>query len=182
MTVHSLPVQVQSPPFDLTCVPMLRRDIPNILEIESVSFSHPWRKQDFVYALEKEHGVCRVCYLDRLVIGYAIGFRTGREFHLADFAIRPECQRRGYGGELLNILLDELGTLGVCVVTLEVRQSNKSAVRLYGRAGFQTIAFRRSYYTRPIEDAVVMLKPLEGKLANWIPSAQEETLRMSESD
>ena len=168
-------------PSGLAFVPMQRSDIPDVLEIESVSFSNPWREQDFVYALEKEHGIGRVCRLDGLMLGYAVGFRTGSEFHLADFAVRPESQRRGYGATLLDILLAELRMLGFRIVTLEVRRSNQPAVRLYGRAEFQTVAIRRAYYSRPTEDAIVMLKPLVGRLSDWVPKALDRTLKTGES-
>lgn len=35
-------------------------------------------------------------------------------------------------------------------------QSNKAAIRLYEKNGFQTIGLRKSYYTKPVEDAILM--------------------------
>ena len=181
MNDESRPCLEEGSASSLAFVPMERSDILDVLEIESVSFSNPWRRQDFVYALEKENGIARVCRLDGQVLAYAVGFRAGNEFHLADFAVRPECQRRGYGAGLLDILLGELRTLEFRIVTLEVRRSNQPAIRLYGRAGFQTIAVRRAYYRRPAEDALVMLKPLAGKLSDWVPTALAATLETGES-
>ena len=34
--------------------------------------------------------------------------------------------------------------------------------------GFQTVAMRTGYYSRPKEDALVMLKPLQGDLSDWV--------------
>jgi ribosomal-protein-alanine N-acetyltransferase len=160
---------------------MSQNDIPDVLEIESVSFSNPWRKQDFEYALREENGLCRVCRLKGLVVGYAVGFFSSHELHLADFAVRPECQRRGYGSALLGVFLEQLGELGAKIVTLEVRRSNQPAVGLYERAGFQTVAIRDAYYSRPREDALVMLKSLDGDLENWVPTVPGETLKTGES-
>ena len=40
--------------------------------------------------------------------------------------------------------------------TLEVRQSNEPARCLYERFGFTVAGIRRGYYTRPVEDALVL--------------------------
>ena len=54
------------------------------------------------------------------------------------------------------------------MVTLEVRASNQRALRLYGRSGFSTVAVRNGYYSKPREDALVMMKALEGRLSDWV--------------
>ena len=166
---------------DFSFRPMSHNDIPDVLEIESVSFSNPWRTQDFECALHEENGLCRVCRLDGLVVGYAVGFFAAHELHLADFAVRPECQRRGYGSALLGVFLQQLGELGAKLVTLEVRRSNQRAVGLYERAGFQTVAIRDGYYSRPKEDAFVMLKSLEGDLRKGLLPGSDPRLETGES-
>jgi [ribosomal protein S18]-alanine N-acetyltransferase len=166
----------------LTLAPMQHADIADVLEIESVSFSNPWRERDFAYALEKAHGVARISRIDDVVLGYAVGFRKGEEFHLADFAVRATHQRSGVGSALLEVLLAELVDSGLSVITLEVRQSNQAAVRLYDRAGFHTVAIRSTYYSHPVEDALVMVKPLSGKLSDWIARAMTGMSKIGESD
>jgi ribosomal-protein-alanine N-acetyltransferase len=47
------------------------------------------------------------------------------------------------------------------LVTLEVRMSNARAQALYEKAGFQRVAIREGYYSRPSEDAYVMILALE---------------------
>jgi ribosomal-protein-alanine N-acetyltransferase len=41
-------------------------------------------------------------------------------------------------------------------MTLEVRQSNASALTLYKKLGFEVMGTRKNYYTKPDEDAFVM--------------------------
>ena len=41
-------------------------------------------------------------------------------------------------------------------VTLEVRASNKPALQLYQSAGFKQEGVRRNYYTKPVEDALIL--------------------------
>ena len=56
-------------------------------------------------------------------------------------------------------------------ISLEVRMSNVAAIELYKKTGFQTMAIRNSYYSNPVEDALVMLRPLNGHLSDWVTEA-----------
>jgi ribosomal-protein-alanine N-acetyltransferase len=47
---------------------------------------------------------------------------------------------------------------GVRTFTLEVRQSNDRARKLYESAGFRAVGTRKGYYSSTREDAIVMLK------------------------
>lgn len=142
-----------------------------VLEIEQAGFSNPWRRRDFRYALAREGSFCQVALAEGRVAGYSVGFFVLNEFHLADFAVHPELQRQGVGGRLLTEVLELAKGREAYLVTLEVRVSNAAAIALYEKFGFRTVAIRRGYYSRPREDALVMLKPLKGKLSDWIGEA-----------
>ncbi len=150
---------------------MCEAHLDAVLEIEGVVFSNPWRRKDFQYSMSREGSYGTVLLADGRLIGYSIGFFALEEFHLADFAIHPDLQNRGIGRLLLEVLLDSLKQRPVNLVSLEVRASNTTAVALYKKAGFQTVAIRRGYYSRPREDALVMLKALRGKLSDWMGGA-----------
>jgi len=51
---------------------------------------------------------------------------------------------------------------GVDRVYLEVRASNRAAIALYEKCGFNCIGKRSAYYRYPTEDALVMLCELKG--------------------
>ena len=121
--------------------------------------------------MEKEGSFCTVALSGGGVIGYCVGFLLLEEFHLADFAVHPEFQNRGVGGRLLNALVDVLARRAASAVTLEVRASNAPAIALYRKAGFQTVAVQRGYYSHPREDALVMVKALRGRLSDWTGGA-----------
>jgi ribosomal-protein-alanine N-acetyltransferase len=57
---------------------------------------------------------------------------------------------------LLEHVLREGVGRGARRATLEVRRSNDAALKLYEKFGFRITAVRRSYYTRPDEDALVL--------------------------
>ncbi|MGA1195284.1 MAG: ribosomal protein S18-alanine N-acetyltransferase [Candidatus Latescibacterota bacterium] len=154
--------------------PMQICHLTGVVEIERMVFSNPWQHGDFKSALERENAYCRIVVVDGQLLGYVIGFFINKEFHLADFSIHPNQQRKGFGQRVLDILCSELHDLSQ-VISLEVRMSNVAALELYKKNGFQTMAIRKNYYTHPQEDALVMLKPLHGKLSDWITEALLDT-------
>ncbi|MGB3863640.1 MAG: GNAT family N-acetyltransferase, partial [Candidatus Aminicenantaceae bacterium] len=49
---------------------------------------------------------------------------------------------------------------GGVYVFLEVRPSNLSARSLYNKLGFKVLGTRKDYYQTPLEDALIMGRPL----------------------
>ena len=43
-------------------------------------------------------------------------------------------------------------------ITLEVRKSNASAIKLYEKCGFCAVGERKNFYEKPCEDAILMTK------------------------
>jgi ribosomal-protein-alanine N-acetyltransferase len=47
-------------------------------------------------------------------------------------------------------------------ITLDVRESNSVAIRLYDQYGFREIGRRKKYYRFPVEDAIIMERKIQG--------------------
>jgi ribosomal protein S18 acetylase RimI-like enzyme len=67
--------------------------------------------------------------------GYST-FRARPLLNLHDLAVLPAARGRGVGEALLAGVAGRARALGCCKVTLEVREDNAPARRLYARAGF----------------------------------------------
>ena len=133
-------------------------DIDDILRIESISFTNPWTRE--MYLSELEHRDVSFFYIARDAVGEAIGFCSWwlilDEVHINNLAVLPEHRRGGVASALLERVLTEGAGRGARRATLEVRRSNNAALKLYEKFGFRVTAVRRSYYTRPDEDALVL--------------------------
>jgi len=70
--------------------------------------------------------------------------------------VHPDYRGRKLGEEMLIHILDEAIANGASWITLEVRESNESAQRLYRKYGFTTVSTRRGYYSDNNESALVM--------------------------
>ena len=153
-------------------VEMLPSHFDRVIKIETAVFSSPWTRRDFEFVCNRKNGFCRVVMVECEIVGYVVGFLIGREFHLVNLAIAPDSQRKGLGRKTLKAVFDLLETKAR-VVSLEVRVSNCAAIDLYKKMGFETIAIRKAYYTHPREDALVMLKPLNTRLSDWVSQVFE---------
>jgi ribosomal protein S18 acetylase RimI-like enzyme len=72
-------------------------------------------------------------------VGYST-FRARPLLNLHDLAVLPAARGAGAGWALLAGVAERARALGCCKVTLEVREDNTVARRLYGRAGFVDFA------------------------------------------
>jgi ribosomal-protein-alanine N-acetyltransferase len=133
-------------------------DLDDVLAIEDASFTNPWTREMYLAELENE-GVA-YCYLarnaDRQVVGFCSFWRVVDELHINNLAVLPPQRRAGVATALLRHVFREGARLGAVRATLEVRRSNDPARNLYERFGFSTAGTRRAYYTKPVEDAIVL--------------------------
>lgn len=132
--------------------------IDDVLAIEQASFTNPWTRE--MYLAEVENAGVSYCYLARDDGGRAVGFcsfwRVVDELHINNLAVLPSHRRLGVAGALLTHTLTAGARMGATRATLEVRRSNDPARLLYERFGFEVKGVRYSYYTGPIEDALVL--------------------------
>ncbi|MGD1993517.1 MAG: ribosomal protein S18-alanine N-acetyltransferase [Anaerolineae bacterium] len=154
------------------------RDVPDVMKIERRSFPTPWPESAYHYEIHyrsnsrfyvlQPRGVTAPRWRERLmqlgrksesdmppILGY-FGLRllTDRA-HLANIAVHPAWRRRGLGEFLLLAALEEAFEYEKWQITLEVRPSNRVAIKLYARLGFHRTGVRRTYY-QDGEDAVLM--------------------------
>jgi ribosomal-protein-alanine acetyltransferase len=97
------------------------------------------------------------CYPSKLrLVGFAVVVVVAGEAELESIAVVESGQRRGVGSRLLRALVRELRTQQVGSLNLEVRASNRRAIRFYSAQGFGETGRRERYYAVPEEDAVLM--------------------------
>ena len=134
------------------------RDLEGVLEVEAESFTNPWTRDMYAWELQNR-SVCHIYVVrteDVAVIGFCAFWLVFDEIHINNVAIRPAYRGQGLGSALLRHVMAEATRLGAKRATLEVRASNSAARRLYERLGFYVAATRRTYYTNPVEDALIL--------------------------
>jgi [ribosomal protein S18]-alanine N-acetyltransferase len=94
------------------------------------------------------------------VVGFLIARHMAPEWELENIVVGAEVRGKGIGKRLMENLLTRAKQVNSESVFLEVRESNKAAHALYGKLGFAEMGRRKSYYSNPIEDAVLYRKDL----------------------
>lgn len=140
--------------------PMREGDLRRVLHIERRSFTLPWSASTFRGLLRRQSASLLVAERGEEVLAYAALWFAADEAELGDIAVLPECRGTGVGRWLLGHVLDEARVRGANQVFLEVRESNVAARHMYERAGFTQVGVRADYYSEPVEDAVLMMRPL----------------------
>jgi ribosomal-protein-alanine N-acetyltransferase len=137
---------------------MLTGDILQVHEIGKQCFTTPWQVISFEYELENRDAILKVAVLNAEIAGYICVRSILDVTHVMDLAVTPRLRRMGIGSLLLRDALQELRRTrpDISLITLEVRESNIAAVKLYEKYGFREIGRRRGYYKKPAEDALIM--------------------------
>ena len=139
-------------------------DIPEIAAIEAESFSDPWTKDLLMSELSRDMGIFLTAEKDGKIVGYIIGIEDGETAFIENIAAKKSARREGVGTALMAYFLLGLPQT-VERVSLEVRESNIPAQRLYAKFGFKEAGIRKNLFSSPREDGIVMIMDLERKKA-----------------
>ncbi len=77
---------------------------------------------------------------------------------ITNVLVHPDYRHHGIAEGLLNFLMSEGETIGIRNYTLEARESNEPAIKLYEKLGFVSEGKRPGFYDYPKEDAVIFWK------------------------
>ena len=132
-------------------------DLGQVVEIERASFRSPWNRDHFRFEIhENRWAVNLVARRGEVVVGYACVWALEGELKINNLAVREDYRRRGLASWMLGRILGRAREDGCRTATLEVRASNRAAIRLYEAHGFVEVGRRTGYYRAESEDAIVM--------------------------
>jgi ribosomal-protein-alanine N-acetyltransferase len=161
--------------YQLRFRPMNLADVARVHEIDIRSFSLPWPEKSYIFELTENPSSLSIVAevfpqdLPFSVIGMSVVWIIIDEAHIATIAIDPEFRGSGYGRSLLTETLRQSMQRGAQQATLEVRESNLIAQRLYRSFGFTIVGRRTHYYHDNDEDAIIMtVTPLGVEYFAWL--------------
>jgi [ribosomal protein S18]-alanine N-acetyltransferase len=142
---------------ELEIVPMRRRDLRHVMEIERAVFPDPWTPTVFNSELALRSGrAYRLVKAGKRMVGYIGLMFTPDEAHVTTLAVAPAFQRRGAATLMLLDGVRFSVAEGAHHISLEVASGNERAQTLYRRFGFAPVGVRKGYYPVTGEDAIVM--------------------------
>ena len=136
---------------------MSLEDLSDVMQVENASYSIPWSQGVMKGCLRMGYDAW-VGEVDQVIRSHAIIQMMVDEAHLLNLCVHPAFQRSGYGQDLLTHVIQRSTELGAHRMILDVRPSNKGAIKLYYALGFERIGVRKGYYPGPEgrEDAWVL--------------------------
>lgn len=137
---------------------MARCHVAQVAELEKICFSAPWSENSVASELTNPLSLWLVATDGETVAGYIGSQSVEGEADMMNVAVHPDYRRQGVGKMLVDGLVEALKEKGVHSLSLEVRRSNQSAIRLYEKTGFAQAGLRRNYYRNPKEDALILRK------------------------
>ena len=160
-------------PASVLIVPMQLSDVPQVLEIDRLSFPLPWSASSYRHELTDNPAAYFLVALEppavhwydrwlwwraapRAVVGYVGCWLIVDEVHISTLAVHPQWRGRGLGEQLLQAVFQRAAQTQMTLVTLEVREGNLIAQRLYRKHGFDVVGRRKRYYRDNHEDALLM--------------------------
>lgn len=139
---------------DILIENMKLQHLDGVVNIENICFAHPWSKADLERQLNLDTSHFAVATLDGYVVGY-MGLQIfSGEGYVTNVAVLPEYRRQG----IAKMLIEKQLQNDMSFITLEVRESNLPAIKLYESCGFENVGIRPKFYTNPTENAIIMTK------------------------
>jgi ribosomal-protein-alanine N-acetyltransferase len=137
-------------------------DLKAVAGVERAAYQYPWSLGIFRDCLLAGYH-CIVLDVGGSVTGYGIMSIAAGEAHLLNLCVHPNAQRLGYGRRLLDAMMLRASEAEADKIFLEVRPSNRVALRLYATVGFDQIGIRPAYYQAENgrEDAVILAAALK---------------------
>ena len=113
---------------------LIRRDMQEVLRIESASFEFPWTDEDFLCCLRQRNCIGMVAEHDHKIVGFMIYELHKSRLQILNFAVAPEVRLRGIGSQMVLRLIDKLSQQRRNEILLECRE-RMSRVALVASGG-----------------------------------------------
>ena len=136
---------------------MEQRHVTDVAELENIIFSSPWSEKSLAECVGGKNTLFLVCEKDGRTVGYVGCYTVCDDAAITNVAVHPDHRRQGIAKALVKALISRASERGCAQVSLEVRVSNASAIALYEKLGFRSVGIRRGFYSKPREDALIMI-------------------------
>lgn len=109
-------------------------------------FDDFWNAETLENELKNENSYYIVAKINNDIVGFAGIKVVIDEADIMNIVVRKDKRKSGIGSALFNSILNYAKSNCIKKITLEVNEENVSAINLYEKFGFKTIAERPKYY------------------------------------
>ena len=142
--------------------PMEESDLDVVLYLENTCFVAPWGLKELQYEIN-DNPVSNLWVIESSmfgVVGFIDYWITFDSATVCQICVNPLFRGRGLGSQMLTEMIKDCRANRVRNITLEVRDHNKQAIKLYEKIGFKTVLVKEKYYTNG-DNALYMVREME---------------------
>lgn len=145
---------------------LIRRDMPEVLDIERQSFEFAWTEEDFLTCLRQRNCIGMVAEYGQRIVGFMIYELHKARLHILNFAVEPDFRLHKVGQQMVDKLVNKLSQQRRQELVLDIRETNLPGQLFFKQQGFKAILpILRNHFDDTDEDAYRMVYTL--------PEAQE---------
>lgn len=139
---------------------MRKEDLAQIVDLEKKCFNDAWNLEQIENELEvNPFSNGYMLKENDKVVAYAFMWETFEMAQIARIGVDPDQRKKHYGQKMMKELFEKARSGGCEYMSLEVRESNTAAIKLYEKLGFVTVNVSKGYYSDN-ENAIVMTRAL----------------------
>ncbi len=130
----------------------------HLLEIKDIltsDFDDFWAYTIFESELKNENSAYFVAIIESEIVGFAGIWQAINEIHITNIVTKISKRHIGIASKLLEKLIETSIHKNAQLLTLEVKETNLNAIKLYEKYNFKKIGLRKNYYGQN-ENAIIM--------------------------
>lgn len=146
-----------------TIRPMEESDLEVVMYLENTCFLAPWGLKELTYEIN-DNPVSNLWVIESSmhgVAGFVDYWITFDSATICQICVNPLFRNKGLGSQMMNEVIKDCKANKVRNITLEVREHNSSAIKLYEKFDFKKVLIKEKYYTNG-DNAIYMIKEMEG--------------------
>lgn len=132
---------------------VIRRDMPEILEIEQLSSDHPWSEDFFLAQLRKRNCIGMVAEAGDKVVGFFVYELHSHHIDILNFAVHTGWRHQGVGSQMISKLWTKLSPGRRERIYLHVRETALDMQFFLKAEDFVAVDVCRGFYGDTGEDA-----------------------------
>jgi len=125
---------------------MMRRDIPEVLEVENETSANPLTREGLLCHLRRRNCIGMVEEVDDEIRGFMLYELHRTSLAILKLSVHPNHQRTGVAKSMIRRLKDKLTQQRRRAIDIEIHEENMEAQRFLKEMGFRAYHVQRDYY------------------------------------
>lgn len=125
---------------------LINADMPEVMEIENMSFPYCWSREDFRNSLRQRNTIGMVAEMAEKVVGFAVYELHLNRIELMNIAVHPERRRQGIGSAMVAKIISKLSAKRRNLFRVATNEQNTGSHLFFKACGLRATAIIPEYW------------------------------------